>query len=136
MITILDEIKKNSKDNEVALVLDQYSVHTDDKFMEEANKRNIKLIFVPVGQTGKLQPLDVGVNGPLKSCARRLWKEERFNNFEEILDHHGDVGDLLIPKLCDAVRHLSDAIKHVIKRKTVIKSFNAALGFKLEIDTL
>lgn len=135
MIIILDEIKKNSKGNDTVLVLDQYTVRTDEKFVEEAKKRNIKLIFVPVGQTGKFQPLDVGINGPLKSCARRLWKEERFNNFEEILDHHGDLGDLLVPKLCDAVRHLSDAIKCVIKRETVIKSFNTALKFKLEIKT-
>ncbi len=52
------------------LILDKYPVHTDNLIQEEARRLNIDLIYVPAGKTSTNQPLDVGVNGPIKSVGR------------------------------------------------------------------
>ena len=62
----LEEIYKNTKGAPSALLLDQFTIHTDEFVAEEAKKRNIELIFVPKGLTSKYQPLDVLINGILK----------------------------------------------------------------------
>jgi hypothetical protein len=49
----LEEIYKNTKGMPSALLLEQFTIHTD-KFVEnETKKRNIELIFVPKGLTSK-----------------------------------------------------------------------------------
>jgi len=64
IITIaLEEIYKNTKGKPSALLLDQFTIHTDEFIANEAKKRNIELIFVPKGLTSKYQPLDVLING-------------------------------------------------------------------------
>ena len=35
----------------------------------------IRLIYVPVGKTAIHQPLDVGINGPIKAIAKGIIKE-------------------------------------------------------------
>jgi hypothetical protein len=117
MIILFDIINKHSENNESVLLLDQYSVHTNDFVIDEAKKRKIKLIFIPARLTYKYQPLDVGINGPLKSAARKLWKEERISDPEKT------------PKLSDAVRHIASAIKNIINDTIVKKSFRRALDF-------
>lgn len=69
------------------------------------------MIYIPTGQTGKLQPLDVGINGPLKSCARRLWKEDRLSDPDKI------------QKMDDGVRHLSIAVNKIINENIITNSF-------------
>jgi hypothetical protein len=72
----LEEIYKNTKGEPSALLLDQFTIHTDKFVKDEAKKRNIELIFVPKGLTSKYQPLDVLINGILKQKAKKLWREE------------------------------------------------------------
>ena len=134
MLIILENIHSHSKGKNSVLILDQYSSHITEKFKEEAKKKNINIIYIPVGQTGKFQPLDVGINGLLKSSARRLWKIERLTDIENMLDHKGDVGDLKAPNLNDGIRHLLIAINKVINKQTVIKSFNKALNLNLNVN--
>ena len=62
----LDEIYKTTNGTPPVLLLDQFTIHTDDFVKEEAKKRNIELIFVPKGLISKYQPLDVLINGILK----------------------------------------------------------------------
>jgi hypothetical protein len=57
-----------------ALILDQFSAHWEQEVKDKAKELNVTLIPVPAGRTSTLQPLDVGINGILKACGRRLWK--------------------------------------------------------------
>lgn len=80
MIFILDEINKNSEGNKSVLILDKYPTHMTDEIKEYAKKLQIKLIYVPAGQTSKNQPLDVSINGPIKSIARKIIKDFYLSN--------------------------------------------------------
>jgi len=117
MIILLDMIREKSKNANAVLLLDQYPIHTNEYVAAEANKRKIKLIFIPSRLTWKYQPLDVGINGILKSSARKLWKEERLSNPNNI------------PKLSDGVRHMASAINKVITANIIKKSFYKSLTF-------
>ena len=109
----LEQIYKKTKGKQSVLLLDQYPSHTDDFIKNEAEKRNIKLIYVPKGLTYKYQPLDVMVNGILKQKAKKLWREEIVNNPNIKITN-------------------SDAVKHFLKAKKDItseiikKSFDAS----------
>ena len=72
----LETIHNNTNGKPSALLLDQFPVHIDDFFKDEAKKRNIELIYVPKGLTSKYQPLDVLINGILKQKAKKLWRQE------------------------------------------------------------
>lgn len=60
-----------------ALILDDYAGHWTAAVQAAAADRNIELIHVPEGQTGELQPLDVAINGQVKSRARRQWVQDK-----------------------------------------------------------
>ena len=119
MLILLNDIKLYAGDNDSVLLLDQYSVHTTDIVKEEAAKNNIQLIFIPSNMTYKYQPLDVGINGPLKSSARKLWKKEVL--FSDPLKYK--------PSINDGVKHLASAINTVMTEENIISSFKKALPF-------
>jgi hypothetical protein len=121
---LLDDINKHAKGEPAILILDQYSTHTDDYIINEAKKLNIKLIFVPAGLTGKLQPLDVGVNGPIKAASKKIYKKSSAN-----IDGYKI-------NLNAAIRHLYDAITKVVNKKLVIDAFNKALQIELLSENL
>ncbi|KLO08249.1 DDE-domain-containing protein, partial [Schizopora paradoxa] len=56
----------------ILLILDGHGSHLTDEMVELAIKNNIHLLCLPPHCTHKLQPLDVGIFGPLQ-C---LWEEE------------------------------------------------------------
>ena len=110
---VLDIINSITKGEKSALILDEYSVHTTDLVKVEAKKLNIQLIYVPPGKTSTNQPLDVGINGPIKSIGKKISKEIYLADpFKKIT-------------LADSVSALIES-KNQIKRETVIKSFNLA----------
>lgn len=49
------------------IVLDRYKTHMEETFIQKCNQKNIRVLFVPGGMTGALQPLDVSIFGPLKN---------------------------------------------------------------------
>ncbi len=51
LMYLLNEISLKSKKEDSVLILDRYPVHMLDEIKEEANKINIKLIYVPTGMT-------------------------------------------------------------------------------------
>jgi hypothetical protein len=59
------------------LVHDSLTAHHTDDVLSFLSDNNISLITVPPGETDTLQPLDVGVFGPLKARAKRRWNEEK-----------------------------------------------------------
>ena len=62
-------------DQKIYLVLDCYSVHRAADMKDLANALNIEFVYVPVGATDELQPLDRYVFGAMKSIARRKWRQ-------------------------------------------------------------
>ena len=61
-------------DEKIYLILDCYSVHRAREMRELAQTLNIDFVYVPVGATDELQPLDRYVFGAMKSIARRKWR--------------------------------------------------------------
>lgn len=60
-----------------ALVMDSYRAHITDGIYEKAKENNIEIIVVPACMTSILSPLDVGVNGILKSSYSKSWRQAR-----------------------------------------------------------
>lgn len=100
-----------------ALILDKYSVHTDDMIQKEAKKFNIQLIYVPTGKTSTNQPLDVSINGPIKSIgktiANKVFLKDPFAEYT----------------LVNSIKAMIEA-KKKISEDLIIKSFNIACNIK------
>ena len=79
MKILLKEILKIMKGAQSCL-LDQFHSHKTDFIIKKAKKMNIILLYVPVGMTSLLQPLDVTINSIIKSHARKLWRMEQIND--------------------------------------------------------
>jgi DDE superfamily endonuclease/Tc5 transposase-like DNA-binding protein len=107
---ILCEIYKISKGNHSALILDKYSVHTNTIIKDVAHKLNINLIYVPSGKTATNQPLDVNINGPIKSIGKKIAKEMYISN------------PFATPTISDSIKSLIES-KNRIAKETIINSF-------------
>ena len=57
------------------LLIDSFSAHESEEFMEMAKDNNVDVIIIPGGCTSKIQPLDVCLNKPFKSILRKKWLE-------------------------------------------------------------
>lgn len=66
-------IKEKHVPQPVAVFLDGYVSHLSLPVCEFCNKNGIILITLPRNATHILQPMDVGIFGPLK----KLWKDQR-----------------------------------------------------------
>ncbi len=107
---VLDQIHIQVRGEEALLILDEYSIHTDNIIKEYAQDLNIQLIFVPPGRTATNQPLNVSINGPIKSIGKKLLKQMF------VIDPHAK------PLISDAINSLITA-KDLIKKETIIRSF-------------
>jgi hypothetical protein len=101
-------------DQPSALILDDYKAHSTPAVQSAAAEHNIDLIPVPKGQTAELQPLDVGVNGEIKSRARARWVRDK---------QTGRVGT---DTLTRAVERINDAA-HTVAPSTIASSFSRAV---------
>ena len=113
----LNEIYKETKGKVSVLLLDQFKSHKDDFIKKEAEKKNIKLIYVPVGLTSKYQPLDVLINGLLKQKAKKLWRQEIIKDPNIKITNE------------DGVKHFLKA-KEDITSEIIKKSFNKSCFLK------
>ena len=114
MVLILMNINTTTNGQQSVLILDTYSTHKTQEIIAFAEALNIELIFVPPGKTPDHQPLDVGINGPIKSIAKGIIKEL-----------------YLTDPFCkmtfeDALNALAKAVQ-MIKKDTIIKAFKDAL---------
>jgi hypothetical protein len=57
------------------ILLDAYRCHMMASVTDAIAELGIEIIHIPGGCTGLTQPLDVGINKPLKSRVRVLWEE-------------------------------------------------------------
>ena len=73
-LTYMDHFIKFTKptpEEPVLLLLDNHSSHIDINVVEKAKTNSIIMLSFPPHCTHRLQPLDVGINGPFKSyCAK------------------------------------------------------------------
>jgi DDE superfamily endonuclease len=111
LISILEQINKLTNENGSVLILDQHRSHTGELIENKAKELNIQLIYVPVGQTANLQPLDIKVNGALKSIGHRFMKNKYVND------------PYYTPILVDAVESLIYSVNK-IDNTTIKNSFN------------
>jgi hypothetical protein len=72
-IEYLNWLRKYNGEKELVLVWDVYSAHRDPLVKEKAIELGIKLIFIPPGMTGTLQPLDRRIFGSLKARGKARW---------------------------------------------------------------
>jgi hypothetical protein len=61
------------------LLIDQFSGHTSEAAMKALSKLQTDVLLIPAGLTGKLQPLDVYINKPLK-----LYMSQAYESYLEI----------------------------------------------------
>jgi hypothetical protein len=66
-----------TKKRPAALLLDNYGAHWEECVTDFCSKNKLRLIEVPEGETGQLQPLDVSVNAAMKNKRRKLYVEDR-----------------------------------------------------------
>ena len=115
MKLLIDEIYKTTNGHKSVLILDQYSVHMDDTIKDKSSECNIELIYVPVGQTATRQPLDVSINGPIKSIGKKIANTiYMYDPFSKVT-------------LVDSIKSLIQA-KTRIKKETIIDSFKLSFG--------
>lgn len=120
MITIFCQIFNISKGRPAFLILDCYSVHRVDFIKIQASIFNIQLIYVPQGKTSKHQPLDVKINGPIKTIGKKITKEIYLTDPFSKID------------ISDSVDSLIESFK-LIQKNTIISSFEEALGLSKKI---
>ena len=114
MIMILMNIRAAAGTNKAVLILDSFRTHMTEYVKEHAKAFNIQLVYVPVGKTADHQPLDVGVNGPIKAISRGIIKRIILRDPFQILT------------LQDSITSLVQAIPK-IKKEMIIKAFDDAL---------
>lgn len=96
MLLILDQISEKTKNEKSVLLLDQYDAHKTEKVKEYAKSKNIELIYIPVGMTDKYQPLDVSVNGILKTKMRKSYSNFIANNKNKTYTHAKCIEDMML----------------------------------------
>ena len=75
MLTVLEYISIYTMNRRCTLIVDHYGSHLTNDVKKLCEEKNIHLVIVPKQQTGSLQPLDVGIFGPLKSKSKHVQKE-------------------------------------------------------------
>ena len=110
MKIIVDSIYDKTKGRNCVLLLDKHSSHQSDFTIQYAKSKNICLLFIPTGMTSIYQPLDVRVNGTIKSVARKLWRKSAIKDINKKIQYN------------DAIQHIRESIK-LLSKQTIIDSF-------------
>ena len=91
------------------LIMDSFSAHQTECIRDKLDRINCELVIVPAGQTGKYQPLDVGVFSVIKKRCENLWLAEQRGE-------RANTGNATI----DGVNRFTDAYSNL--SKDVVKS--------------
>ena len=78
----MQSIHTKCEGHESVLIIDSCSVHKKREVTLLGTKYNIIIVYVPPGMTPKLQPLDVGVFGPLKNKYLRYYEDVAYSNLQ------------------------------------------------------
>lgn len=99
----------------VFLFLDGYSAHLDVEFSQFCESHGIVLICLMANATHVLQPVDVGINAPLKHYWARELQKHKLSTGERITKY--TIG----PKLSDAFKSVTP--------QTIKNAFRYVFGF-------
>ena len=67
-------------DNKILLIMDNAECHMSIHAVEYAIRHGIVIVTLPPHTTAKLQPLDVSVFGPFKTCLRRVQEDYKLTH--------------------------------------------------------
>ena len=67
-------------DGKKVMIGDNLRSHISDEVMQLCGENNIEFVCLPPNSTDKLQPLDVGVYGPMKKAWRNILQDEKAKN--------------------------------------------------------
>jgi hypothetical protein len=103
---------RNTSEKPILLILDGHGSHVTEAMRTAAVRNNIVLYCLPAHTTHRLQPLDVGVFGPLQ----RAWRD-RCYEVAELTDAEIPKKDfireyLAVRKKAFTKKNISDAWKH------------------------
>lgn len=104
-----------------ALIYDTWGSHMDDEVVRKMIDNNIQGIPIPPGLTAELSPLDVKVNGVVKSMGRKKWRQRIWE--------HGDN----LKGVAGVHQSGIDAVEAIyqVGRNTIRSSFTDAFGHVL-----
>jgi hypothetical protein len=119
ILLVLKQIIAITNDQKSVLIMDQYTSHITDNVKNYASIHNITLIYIPVGMTSIYQPLDVGINGIIKTKLIKMYSNFVANNPNTKYDHKQCLNDLII-------------CKKEINKKNIIKSFDCLKNIQNE----
>ena len=76
-----DDIYKRDHDGPPPiLILDVYCFHQMGSVVNHIEAMGIEVIHIPVGYTNLCQPIDMGINKPLKNAMHARWEEWMMND--------------------------------------------------------
>lgn len=119
ILLVLKQIVAVTNDQQSVLMMDQYSSHTTNNVKNYANLHNILLIYIPVGLTSQYQPLDVGINGIIKTKLIKMYSKFVGLYPNKKYDHKQCIKDLI-------------TCKKEISKKNIIDSFNCLKNIQIE----
>ena len=65
------------------LILDSFRIHMMGPIVETIQRLGIEVQYIPGGCTYLCQPIDVGVNRPLKKAVENLWEDWMYDKVGE-----------------------------------------------------
>ena len=67
-------IQQDLSEEQVSLLIcDVFAAHRCESFLDKLEANHIKVVYIPAGCTGELQPLDISVNQVYKVELKRHW---------------------------------------------------------------
>ena len=106
------------EDQYCLIILDNHSSHLTPKVLEEFETQHWKYSFLPPNTTSKLQPLDVGFNGPIKKMLQTNYDEFMRAKIEEHLEKEGNLDGYKH----EGVRELREHVVHNLSSAVTIMS--------------
>jgi hypothetical protein len=119
---LADVIIPYTQGKESILALDNYGCHITDEVIKKAKEMKINIIPLPTHTTHILQPLDVGINGPIKQISKRIRREKE------------EKKEAPIRKQDDAAMHIDEIWNENVTHRMITSSWKKA--FDMDVDHL
>jgi hypothetical protein len=109
----------NNRPGNKLLLIDCAESHLDNEVIDEIKALNTSIVWVPRGMTYKCQPLDIGINKPLKNIIRNSYNEYLMSSTSPKVDKA-----TLLNWICNGFMTISsnvicNSFKPIINRKKI-----------------
>ena len=119
MLKYIDNILPYLKGRKCLLIMDKLKAHNTKLVVDYLKKHNIQIFLIEAGMTSELQPLDVSIDGPLKTAFRELW-ERWTTDYECVFTKQGNSKK---PAYDVCFQMISEAMKKINQREIIKHSF-------------